>query len=108
MAARLKLVYGVLFPNALEIIDFAHLVAFDRETYVLGAVLDTTAANEFIHLDPEGFDQVDLDRQWKKCVDQLVAEVEEVEGDLVTAAERNMWEAKVRRLTPKIIVGLSE
>ena len=43
MAARLKLVYGVLFPNALEIIDFAHLVAFDRETYVLGAVLDTTA-----------------------------------------------------------------
>jgi hypothetical protein len=36
----------------------------------------------------------------------LYAEVEEVVGDRITHAQRNMWEQKLRHKKPQILVGI--
>ena len=108
MSARLRMVYGIVLDPSLEIVDFQHVISFDAQTRVLGVELDRKPTNEFIEVVPVDLDESDLSERYLRQVDKVVAEVIEVEGDLVTSAQRHSWERKLRRQNPKILVGVSE
>ena len=104
MAAKLLLVYGFVADPSLLIIDFEKVIVFDPRTRAMGIVVQQKAAGDFVF--PDDFDEDTLLDRYASYLDTLVAEVIEVEGDLISPSRRDAWEKKLRRQQPRLFVGI--
>lgn len=103
---QLSMVYGIFADPSLMIVDFQHVLKFDETTVVFGIEIETKNDNEFLTISPFDLDESEYEQRYASYLNILYAEVEELVGDTVTAAQRNMWERKLRNKKPKILVGV--
>lgn len=105
---RLSMVYGFIATPDLLVVDSAHVIVFDDTTRVIGIEIEQVNENEFLTISPFDLDEGEFERQYKTYLQKLVAEVEEMMGDGITASQRNSWERKLRQRAPKILVGVKQ
>jgi hypothetical protein len=104
MTAKLLVVYGFVADPSLLIMDFDKVIEFDPQTRVIGIVVATKSPGEFIY--PNDIDEYPLQDRFELYLTTLVAEVIEVEGDLINPSKRHAWEKKLRRQQPMLMVGM--
>lgn len=105
---RLSMVYGFIATPDLLLVDSAHVIVFDDTTRVIGIEIEHVNENEFLTISPFDLDEGEFERQYKMYLQKLVAEVEEMVGDGITASQRHSWERKLRQRVPKILVGVKQ
>lgn len=103
---QLSMVYGIFADPGLMLVDFEHVLRFDDNTIVFGVEIESKNDNEFLVISPFDLDESDYHERYNRYLNILCAEVEEVVGDQVTQAQRNMWEMKLRHKKPQILVGV--
>lgn len=103
---QLSMVYGIFADPSLMIIEFEHVLKFDDNTIVFGVEIEHKNDNEFLTISPFDLDESDYEERYTRYLNVLYAEVEELVGDRITAAQRNMWEKKLRHKKPQILVGV--
>lgn len=103
---RLSMVYGIFAEPSLMIVEFEHVLRFDDNTAIFGVEIDQANDNEFLTISPFDLDEHEYHERYIRYLNILYAEVEEVVGDRITAAQRNMWEQKLHHKKPQILVGL--
>lgn len=103
---QLSMVYGVFAEPSLMIVKFEHVLRFDENTAIFGVEIERTNDNEFLTISPFDLDESEYHERYLQYLNILYAEVEEVVGDTITAAQRNMWEKKLRHKKPQILVGV--
>lgn len=103
---HLSMVYGVFADPSLMIVEFEHVLRFDENTCVFGVEIEQVKDNEFLTISPFDLDESEYHERYLRYLNILYAEVEEVVGDRITHAQRNMWEQKLRHKKPQILVGV--
>lgn len=103
---QLSMVYGIFAEPSLMIVEFEHVLKFDENTTILGVEIEHTNDNEFLAISPFDLDETEYHERYLRYLNTLYAEVEEVVGEKITAAQRNMWEKKLRHKKPQILVGV--
>lgn len=106
MSAQIFLVYGFIADPSLLVTEFHHVIRFNEHTVGIGVVVDSKPYDGFIPISPFDLDESEYDEAYKNVLNKIVAEVNELGGDLLSEAQRNMWERKLRFQKPSLFVGV--
>lgn len=108
MADKLVLVYGFIADPSLLVTDFHHVIRLNEHTVAVGVVVDSKPYDGLIPISPFDLDESEYDPAYKMALNKIIAEVNELEEEVFSSAQRNMWEKKLRFQKPSLFVGVCQ